>query len=56
MEDLYSTKLVDLLRDRINPDRNLGQHFILDENIVSEAVSMSDQIGQEVTKLSLIHI
>ena len=54
MEDLDSRMLVDLLRDRINPDRNLGQHFILDENIVSEAVSMSNQIGQEVTKDSHI--
>ena len=54
MEDLDSRMLVDLLRDRINPDRNLGQHFILDENIISEAVNMSNQIDQEVTKDSHI--
>ncbi|MAR25291.1 MAG: ribosomal RNA small subunit methyltransferase A [Euryarchaeota archaeon] len=54
MEDLDPRMLVDLLRDRINPDRNLGQHFILDENIISEAVNMSNQIGKEVTKESHI--
>ena len=52
MEDLDPRMLVDLLRDRINPDRNLGQHFILDENILLEAVNMSDQIGYAVTKES----
>ena len=54
MEDLDPRMLVDLLRDRINPDRSLGQHFILDENIISEAVNMSNQIGKEVTKESHI--
>lgn len=54
MEDLDPRMLVDLLRDKINPDRNLGQHFILDENIISEAVNMSNQIGKEVTKESHI--
>ena len=52
MEDLDPRMLVDLLRDRINPDRNLGQHFILDERIISEAVNMPDQINQSVTENS----
>ena len=52
MEDLDPRMLVDLLRDRINPDRNLGQHFILNDSIISEAVNMSDQINQRVTEQS----
>ena len=51
MENLDARMLVDLLRDRISPDKNLGQHFILDEKVISEAVSMCNDI-----ELSLIHI
>ena len=35
MEDLDVRLLVDLLRDRITPNRSLGQHFLLDEAAVS---------------------
>lgn len=52
MEDLDPRMLVDLLRDRINPDKSLGQHFILDENIISEAVNMPGRIGHDVTEES----
>ena len=44
--------LVDLLRDRISPDKNLGQHFILDEKVIFEAVSMCNDIDRQVTKES----
>ena len=50
MENLDARMLVDLLRDRISPDRNLGQHFILDEKVISEAVSMCNDIDREVTR------
>ena len=50
MENLNARMLVDLLRDRISPDRNLGQHFILDEKVIFEAVSMCNDIDKEVTK------
>ncbi|HII33464.1 MAG TPA: hypothetical protein HA308_01030, partial [Candidatus Thalassarchaeaceae archaeon] len=48
MEDLDPRMLVDLLRDRISPDRNLGQHFILDEKIILEAISMPNKIESKV--------
>ncbi|HJM30186.1 MAG TPA: 16S rRNA (adenine(1518)-N(6)/adenine(1519)-N(6))-dimethyltransferase RsmA [Candidatus Thalassarchaeaceae archaeon] len=41
MDDLDVRLLVDLLRDRINPDRALGQHFLLDENVISRAVNIA---------------
>jgi len=49
LEDLDPRMLVDLLRDRISPDRNLGQHFILDEKIILEAISMPNKIESKVT-------
>ena len=48
MKDLDPRMLVDLLRDRISPDRNLGQHFILDEKIILEAISMPNKIESKV--------
>lgn len=58
MEDLESSSfddldvrlLVDLLRDRIDPDRSLGQHFLLDEEVISRAVELASRqvkIGPE---------
>jgi len=41
MEDLDVRLLVDLLRDRIHPNSSLGQHFLLDEKIISRAVEIA---------------
>ncbi len=48
--DLDVRLLVDLLRDRIDPDRSLGQHFLLDEAVISRAVELASgevEIGSE---------
>lgn len=41
MDDLDVRLLVDLLRDRIRPDRALGQHFLLDEAVIARAVELA---------------
>jgi 16S rRNA (adenine1518-N6/adenine1519-N6)-dimethyltransferase len=41
MEDLDVRLLVDLLRDRITPNRSLGQHFLLDEAVIERAVEIA---------------
>lgn len=41
MEDLDVRLLVDLLRDRITPNRSLGQHFLLDEAVIQRAVEIA---------------
>ena len=41
MEDLDIRLLVDLLRDRITPNRSLGQHFLLDEAVIKRAVEIA---------------
>lgn len=43
MDDLDIRLLVDLLRDRIDPDRSLGQHFLLDEAVISRAIELASR-------------
>jgi len=43
MDDLDIRLLVDLLRDRIDPDRSLGQHFLLDEEVISRAIELASR-------------
>ena len=43
MDDLDVRLLVELLRDRIIPDRTLGQHFLLDEAIIAKAVEIASK-------------
>ena len=50
MDDLDVRLLVELLRDRIIPDRTLGQHFLLDEAVIDRAVeiaSMNHPINEQ---------
>ena len=41
MDDLDTRLLVDLLRDRIRPSRELGQHFLIDDSVISRSVSLA---------------
>ena len=43
MDDLNVRLLVELLRDRITPDRSLGQHFLLDEAVIARAVEIASK-------------
>ena len=48
MDDLDIRLLVDLLKDRITPDKRLGQHFLLDESVVNRSIELansSEQLG-----------
>ncbi len=40
------SELVDLLLDRIRVDKELGQHFLIDENIIQKAVELSG-VGED---------
>ena len=42
MDDLDIRLLVDLLRDRITPDKGLGQHFLLDESVVDRSIELAN--------------
>mgnify|MGYP003864332285 CR=1 FL=1 len=41
MDDLDTRLLVDLLRDRIRPNRSLGQHFLIDDAVISRSVDIA---------------
>ena len=41
MDDLDTRLLVDLLRDRIRPSRDLGQHFLIDDSVISRSISLA---------------
>jgi len=41
MDDLDTRLLVDLLRDRIRPNRSLGQHFLVDDAVISRSVALA---------------
>ena len=42
MDDLDIRLLVDLLRDRITPDKALGQHFLIDESVVERSIELAN--------------
>ena len=41
MDDLDTRLLVDLLRDRIRPSKELGQHFLIDDAVISRSISLA---------------
>ncbi len=41
MDDLDTRLLVDLLKDRIRPSKELGQHFLIDDSVISRSVSLA---------------
>ena len=41
MDDLDTRLLVDLLRDRIRPSKELGQHFLIDDSVISKSISLA---------------
>ncbi len=41
MDDLDTRLLVDLLRDRIRPSKELGQHFLIDDSVISRSISLA---------------
>ncbi|MBK70374.1 MAG: ribosomal RNA small subunit methyltransferase A [Euryarchaeota archaeon] len=52
MDDLDARLLVDLLRDRITPDKSLGQHFLLDESVIARSIQLPSEHGSPVNQES----
>ena len=44
--------LVDLLRDRKNPDKSLGQHFLIDDEVIDRSILMSEELGSPLSQRS----
>jgi len=43
LEGLDTRLLVDLLRDRINPSRLLGQHYLVDEEVIERTMRLTEE-------------
>jgi len=41
LEDLDTRLLVDLLRDRANPRKSLGQHYLIDEEVIERTITLT---------------
>ena len=50
MEDLDARLLGDLLRDRMTPDKSLGQHFLLDESVIARSIQLPSEHGSPVNR------
>ena len=52
--DLDARLLVDLLRDRIKPQRSLGQHFLVDEKIILRSIEIASEFKKPLSSQSHI--
>ena len=54
MDDLDPRLLVDLLRDHIIPDKSLGQHFLLDQDVISRSIEICMEQGSPLNSESKV--
>ena len=52
--DLDARLLVDLLRDRIKPQKSLGQHFLVDEKIILRSIEIATEFKKPISPQSHI--
>ena len=42
LEGLDTRLLVDLLRDRVNPSKSLGQHYLVDDEVIERTIRLTE--------------
>jgi len=47
--DLDTRLLVDLLRDRINPSKSLGQHYLVDDEVIERTVRLTEEFNSPLS-------
>ena len=52
LDELDIRLLVDLLRDRSRPDKSLGQHFLIDEDVIERTLQLTEEYGSPITEKS----
>ena len=52
LDDLDTRLLVDLLRDRVKPQKSLGQHFLVDDSVISRAIEIVSEKSYGLDKNS----
>ena len=43
LEGLDTRLLVDLLRDRVNPSKSLGQHYLVDDEVIERTIRLTEE-------------
>ena len=41
--------LVDLLRDRINPSKSLGQHYLVDDEVIERTIRLTEEFDSPLS-------
>ena len=49
LEGLDTRLLVDLLRDRINPRKSLGQHFLVDDEVIERSILLTGEFDSPLS-------
>lgn len=52
LEGLDTRLLVDLLRDRINPSKSLGQHYLVDEDVIHRTLFLAEKFDSPLSRNS----
>jgi len=52
LEGLDTRLLVDLLRDRINPNKSLGQHYLVDDEIIQKTIHLTEEFNSPLSSKS----
>jgi len=49
LDGLDTRLLVDLLRDRINPSKSLGQHYLVDDEVIERTVRLTEEFNSPLS-------
>jgi len=52
LEGLGTRLLVDLLRDRISPSKTLGQHYLVDEEVIERTIHLTEEFNTPLSSNS----
>ena len=49
LDGLDTRLLVDLLRDRINPSKSLGQHYLVDDEVIERTIRLTEEFNSPLS-------
>ena len=49
LEGLDTRLLVDLLRDRMNPSKALGQHYLVDDEVIERSIRLTEEFDSPLS-------
>ena len=52
LEGLDTRLLVDLLRDRVSPSKSLGQHYLVDDEVIERSIQLTEEFDCPLSRSS----